>query len=121
VGRFIVSGDTVQDTKSGLTWQRAISDETYTWDQAKAYCDQLDLNGGGWRLPPREALGALLGDAATRQEVLPFLSGPRTGRVWSINSFSAGAISDYVWTANLGTGEISSGRAQLPFRVLCVK
>lgn len=117
LGRFVVSGDTVRDTKSGLTWQRAISEETYTWEQAKAYCDQ---QGGGWRLPPREALGALFGEAGTRQEVLPLLTGPRTGRVWSVNPFT-GAMADYVWTANLGTGELSGGRAQLPFRVLCVK
>jgi len=119
-GRFVVSGDTVRDTKSGLTWLRAISDETYTWNQAKDYGDQLDLKGGGWRLPPREALGALLGDAATRQEVMPLLSGPKAGRLWPVNPLS-GAMSDYVWPANLGTGELSGGRVALPFRVLCVK
>lgn len=64
-GRFTVQGDTVQDTKTGLTWQRcsvgqklegdacAGAVEGMTWDQARKAAK------GGWRLPTLEELSGI--------------------------------------------------------------
>ncbi len=61
-GRYVVQGDEVQDTKTGLTWQRcsvgqklsgdacAGTVEAMNWDQAKK------AGKGGWRLPTLEEL-----------------------------------------------------------------
>jgi hypothetical protein len=44
--------DTVQDNVTGLLWQRADSEITYTQEDAATYCSALSLDGlVGWRLP----------------------------------------------------------------------
>lgn len=52
-GRYIVGADTVVDTVSRLTWQRAVASSTYTFSAAGAYCQTVSLGGfaSGWRLP----------------------------------------------------------------------
>ena len=53
--KFAVKGDVVKNCSSGLLWtKKSVSGKTF--DQAKKYCENLNLEGGyGWRLP-------LLGD-----------------------------------------------------------
>lgn len=65
-GRFVVQGGEVQDTKTGLTWQRcsvgqklegdacAGTVEALTWDQAKK------AGRGGWRLPTLDELTGIV-------------------------------------------------------------
>jgi hypothetical protein len=47
------NGDgTVTDNVTGLMWQQAVPNDTYTWAQAVAYCPTLTLAGDSdWRLP----------------------------------------------------------------------
>ena len=64
-GRFVASGDEVQDTKTNLTWQRcsvgqhfagdacAGTVESFNWEQAKKKA------GGGWRLPTLDELTSI--------------------------------------------------------------
>lgn len=45
-------GDTWIDPATGFTWQVGRSPEELTWDDAVAYCDDLELGGDDlWRLP----------------------------------------------------------------------
>jgi hypothetical protein len=52
-GRYTISGGTVYDTKTKLTWQQTPPSGTYTWAAAKTYCAGVgsSLGGTGWRLP----------------------------------------------------------------------
>ena len=43
--------DTWTDSTSGLTWQVTSIGDGLTWDEAKSYCENLSLAGGGWHLP----------------------------------------------------------------------
>ena len=53
---IINSDGTVTDTQSGLMWQQADVD-TMTWEEALAYCENLELFGySDWRLPNRNEL-----------------------------------------------------------------
>lgn len=69
--------DVVIDLVTHLEWQRAVvrkypgcsgnvkmPGDTCTWKEAKAYCSQLDLAGGGWRLPSKIELESLQGDTS---------------------------------------------------------
>jgi hypothetical protein len=42
----------VYDTSTKLTWQRSPDSATgHSWEEARAHCAGLDLDGGGFRLP----------------------------------------------------------------------
>ena len=48
------------DPTSGLTWQNPPSGIKTTWSPAKQYCADLDLLGGGWRLPTIDELRTVI-------------------------------------------------------------
>lgn len=57
---YAVVGDAVLDRVSGLQWQRGFSPKQ-NWNDAKAYCDSLELAGASdWRLPSRIELISLV-------------------------------------------------------------
>lgn len=47
------NGDyTITDLNTGLMWEQVPSSEDYTWDEAVAYCESLELGGyDDWRMP----------------------------------------------------------------------
>jgi hypothetical protein len=59
---FVDNGDgTVTDTSNGLMWQQATAPDTYTWQQALDYCEDLAFAGySDWRLPNRNELQSLV-------------------------------------------------------------
>jgi len=54
------SGCTWTDSSSGLTWHVTLSSFFPTWDEAKSYCENLALCGGGWHLPTISELRTLI-------------------------------------------------------------
>lgn len=58
--RFSVSGPIVNDAQLHLSWQKGFSTPLEQVDGAQ-YCRDLQLAGGGWRLPTVEELGSFLG------------------------------------------------------------
>jgi hypothetical protein len=48
------------DSRSGLTWQIVRSRENLAWADAKRYCEELRLDGGGWHLPTIGELRSLV-------------------------------------------------------------
>jgi hypothetical protein len=58
-GTFIAyASGVVRDTNTGLEWFVGPDRDT-TWDEARAWVDSLDINGGGWRMPTVEELETL--------------------------------------------------------------
>lgn len=58
--RFTVSGATVRDSTTGLTWEKAPPDSTFDWNAARTRCDGLVLGGhGDWRIPRVEEIRTL--------------------------------------------------------------
>ncbi|HEY3354655.1 MAG TPA: DUF1566 domain-containing protein [Polyangia bacterium] len=62
-GRYQVTAETVLDSRTGLTWQRA-SAAHYDFADAKSYCAGLTLAGGGWRLPTVRELQTIVDEGA---------------------------------------------------------
>jgi hypothetical protein len=58
-GRFVVEGDAVRDTRTGLIWQRSVSGLLASQELAKAACT------GGFRLPHIKELATLIDESAT--------------------------------------------------------
>jgi hypothetical protein len=63
---YTIAGGAVHDSVTGLVWQRAIDPgpcnggPTCRWHEAHAYCRDLALDGGGWRLPSMIELYSLV-------------------------------------------------------------
>ena len=60
-GRFVINVDTVNDSETGLRWQRSVPASKTSWAAAGSYCQGLQLGGtGGWRLPTIKELQSLV-------------------------------------------------------------
>lgn len=54
--RFTISSDgVITDSKTGLEWLVG-PDSGPTWDQARAWVKDVQIDGGGWRIPSRSEL-----------------------------------------------------------------
>ena len=50
-------GTTITDLNTGLIWQKTPSDEQFSWEDAQAYCESLELAGrDNWRTPSLKEL-----------------------------------------------------------------
>ncbi len=57
----VLSNTSVLDRETGLVWQKATNDETYTWYKAQDYCYKAAIGGRkGWRLPTIDELATLI-------------------------------------------------------------
>jgi hypothetical protein len=81
--RFILLTSTgiVSDSKTGLEWKVGPDKDT-NWDQARAWVQNLKLDGGGWRMPTLDELKGLYIKGASPLNMSPLLK--TTGwQVWS--------------------------------------
>jgi len=102
-GRYVVGTETVRDTETGLTWQRAAAPRNLVWDGARGYCLQLSLAGfDDWRLPTVRELQSLLDVRATNPAAdATAFTGLLGGEFWS----STPGVWDgsLAWTVNFST------------------
>ena len=129
--RYSIEGqspnDTVTDRGTGLVWQRTLSDASYTWSEAQAYCGALD--GGGFRVPSMKELQTLIDEAKTSSPYLDENAFPGTpaGRVLFWTSSRSASADTAAWFVNFGTGEAADAAAvignveDMPSRVRCVR
>jgi hypothetical protein len=92
--RFLSRGDYVEDTRTGLLWQRdGIASGKRNFYEAAKYAEKLKLGGlSGWRVPTRQELGGIF--PATEQ---PFQNTPYTEQVCCQGPFEWNSY----WTCEL--------------------
>jgi len=85
-GRYELGEETVKDRQTGLTWQRKIVTETYSWNAALSHCQSL---GAGWRLPAGKELLTLV-DPTRDKPAIDITAFPNTPseRFWSASPFA---------------------------------
>ena len=105
---LVDNGDgTVKDIGSGLMWQKATAPETYTWQNALSYCENLSLAGySDWRLPNRNELQSLVDYSRYNPAIDPLLI-PHTmpSYYWSSTTFVANNAWN-AWFVHFGEGPI---------------
>lgn len=103
--RYLVKGqapqDIVTDQGTRLVWQRRPSQQSYTLSEAQAYCKNLDLVGGGWRLPSMKEIQTIVDETrqspAIDQDVFSDLpQGMTAGAAFRTSSLSA-ELPDLAW------------------------
>jgi hypothetical protein len=95
-GRFVDRGDYVEDTKTGLLWQKdGKASGKHNFYQAADYAKVLRLgNLTGWRVPTKEKLAA----------IFPAIDEPWTNTPYNPAQCCKGPVPfDSYWTSNLDT------------------
>jgi formylglycine-generating enzyme required for sulfatase activity len=122
-GRYTVSGGTVLDTKTKLTWQQQTPTTLYTWADAKTYCAGLGgtLGGSGWRLPTIRELVTLIDYSQGTPPVIDTTTFPGTpvADFWS-SSPQAGSSTN-VWEVWFYFGNPRVSATTSTLNVLCVR
>jgi formylglycine-generating enzyme required for sulfatase activity len=119
-GRYTITGGTVFDAKTKLTWQQTAPAESYTWADAKTYCQTVgaSLGGTGWRLPTIKELVTIVDYSQTGSPRIDPTAFPGTpaGGFWS-SSPVAGSPSAAWYVSfiignvdNFGVGDMANVR-----------
>jgi hypothetical protein len=99
---FTSTDESLTDSRTQLTWQRNLPVADYTWEEAKAYCDGLELADTSWRLPSKGELETLVDDTRTAPpSAHPELSRTLPAFYWTATAVSG---SDRMWQVNFIDG-----------------
>jgi len=120
-GNFIDNGDgTVTNTDTGLMWQKDTAPETYRWQEALSYCENLSLaDYTDWRLPNTNELQSLVD--YTRYPAINTDYFPNTSSdYWS--STTRAYAPDGAWLVGFGYGDVYGyGYKPNPYYVRAVR
>jgi len=137
-GRYVATGATVLDKKTGLTWQQSVPAGAFTWSDAMSYCSTLGttLGGSGWRLPAIKELQSLLDVSATAPAIDTSANGfsgtPTDQPFWSATVVASSP--DSAWWVLFGgvdsggaaggairAGMVNGGAKTTQYHVRCVR
>jgi len=99
VGHFVkYSSDVVYDKNTSLEWY-AGPDKNATWNEAKKWAENLNVAGGGWRMPTRKELQSLYKKGTGERNMTPLL---KTTGWWVWSSETRGSSSVMVFNFDYG-------------------
>ena len=101
--RYTAEDGVVHDNKTKLTWQQGLPKEPLTWMAARDYCNSLDLNGTGWRLPSVGELQTVVDERRSNPSI-DVRAFPGTPSEYFWTSSVLPRFASYVWTVYFGYG-----------------
>jgi hypothetical protein len=116
-----LSADLVLDSVTQLTWQRRLSDLTYSWDEARSYCACLTLGGyDDWQVPSRVELVSIV-DFTRQDPALDPVAFPDTPFEWFWSSSTVAGEDGLAWYVAFWDGNTHSSTTDSSYRVRCVR
>ena len=101
--RFIVQGDVVHDSTTGLVWTRKNVGKTFNWKDAKAAASAVRIDGHqDWRFPTIQELLSLVDFSRTSPAIDPAFE-CESNWYWSATPY-ASSPGGYAWCVNLRGG-----------------
>ena len=118
---FTLTDEIATDAVTGLAWQRHLPAQTFTWPDAKQYCDCLSLEGhDDWGLPSRMELVSIV-DYTRQNPSLDANAFPDTPLEWFWTaSPKAGTPDSYFYVAFFD-GDTHASTSDRDYRVRCVR
>ena len=112
---FTDNGDgTITDNNTGLIWQKDANTTLMTYDEASAYCKDLNIGGiTSWQLPALSQLKYLVDYGRSNPAIDPIFTNTQSGRYWTSSIANSpiqpvGLIQKeaigYWWNINFSTG-----------------
>lgn len=123
VGRYTVSGGTVYDTKTKLTWQQAVQMPAMYGAAGQTYCATVSstLGGSGWRLPTIKELATLVDYSQTTGTAIDQNYFPNTPADWFWSSTPLAGLSTEVWALYLASGGVDASHMDLDGEIAFVR
>lgn len=99
---------TVADLKTGLMWQQKDDGVTRNWDEANAYCENLELaEKGDWRLPNKEELLSIVDYGRVNPAIdMDCFPGTKSSFYWSLSAYTDPHSKTAAWAIAFGYGGI---------------
>jgi hypothetical protein len=121
-GRYVVAGGTVTDIKTKLVWQQTAPSATYTWANAKAYCQNVggSLGGTGWRLPTIKELQTIVDESRPNPSIDP-TAFPVAPAAFFWSSSPVPGSPSLAWDVDFVLGYAASVAMTNAFDVRCVR
>ncbi|MEW5742060.1 MAG: DUF1566 domain-containing protein [Myxococcota bacterium] len=119
-GQYMLTADTVTDTRSQLIWQRAHNPTPTTWHGALDYCENLTLAGqSDWRLPTLKELLTLVDERANNPAIdTSAFPGTPSGIFWSSTPYFGFS---YAFDVSFSNGDVSNAAFTNIYWVRCVR
>ena len=118
---YQIERETVRDNTTQLLWQRSPDSATRTWKGSIAYCEELGLDGGGWRVPSLKELLTIV-DSSQRLPAVhrKAFFGTQQERYWTASEYLDGRDIAYQVDFKLG-GSLITGTITDQHYVRCVR
>ena len=117
-----ISGENVvQDSTTGLMWQKAYPSGSYSWTYALKYCRDLTYAGySDWRVPNKNELSALINYSKTSAPYSSF-PGMASSSVsfWSTSTYADSYSS--AWYVDFSSGMVNAASKSNSYHVMCVR
>lgn len=115
----------VTDNSTTLQWQDNYSDNggnimNTSWVNAISYCESLNLDGDGWRLPNLNELNSLIDDTANYPAISNVFQNIFIGDYWSSTSYSK-LYGNWAWYVSFHDGKQSIDMKSVGRTIRCVR
>jgi len=120
---LLMSATSKSDDKSGLVWQddQSVSEKSYTYDEALAYCQNLKVDGfTDWRLPTLRELYTIVDLTVNRPALKRGFEIRDDGRYWT-STFFAKDPKKEAWYISFSYGESEPYKKSRLYHVRCVR
>lgn len=112
--------EAIRDRVTGLTWQRIPEQRSFSWDEAKAYCELLELAGyTDWRLPRRMEMVSIVDYGRRSPALKGELFGSVSGVFWSSSVFAGDNAQ--AWYVYFEDGSVGTDDVLRKWQVRCVR
>lgn len=110
----------VTDSTTTLQWQDDVFVDYMNWEESILYCEALDLDGKGWRLPNINELQTIIDDSKWNPAIVDgFIN---TYPAWYWSSTTVEGIRDHVHRVDFRNGAVSySTKGGDVGRIRCVR
>jgi len=115
------NGDgTVTDNATTLMWQKEDDNNTYNWENAKSYCEDLTLaTKSDWRLPSIEELRSLVDYNKSNPAIDTVFTNTSSSYFWS--STTVASNTSNAWNVNFNNGNDNWNNKSNSNYVRCVR
>jgi hypothetical protein len=126
LAEFSKQNGIVYDSITKLEWQDDYSDnggkiKEAIWQDAINYCENLSLEGGGWRLPNIRELESLVDDSRYEPAIHDIFKLNISAEYWSATSTNLIYHNDKAWTVCFSSGNVDDYTKYYVYYVRCVR